>query len=262
MKVCRVISVITALLLSIAPLSAQTAFSLRGTVTDEEGMPLYECIVYTSESRGTLTDGLGRYSMPISNPQNIEIHYKCLGYFDVVLTFSPENRVPVSLDVKMQEDTTILDEVVIVDYTYQSLKQAKQSKQSTLPPADPQEVELIKEAIHSSFFTVSMADIPSKVEYITLYTQLGKGNVLYPYVVRFGDKTGASVQKKQEKRVFQTLKGQPVESIWFEGFVLDSVGNMADDAAAQRASAVVRSQGRHDYGKRNTPVYYFKRVRN
>ena len=248
-------SLTVALLLSVASLSAQTVFSLRGTVTDEKGLPVIGCSVYTSESRGTLTDTLGRYSMPISNPQNVEIHYHCLGYDDVVLTFSPENTVPVSLDVKMREDSTALEEV-IVDYYF------KPEESPTIQPATLPSTILFKETIHRSFFTVSTDDIPSEVEYITLYTQLGKANVLYPNVIRFGDKTGGSVQKKQEKKVFRTIKGQPVESIWFEGFVLDSVGNMTDDAAAQRASAVVKSQGLHDYGRRNTPVYYFKRVRN
>ncbi len=252
-------SLTVALLLSVASLSAQTVFSLRGTVTDEEGLPVIGCSVYTSESRGTLTDTLGRYSMPISNPQNVEIHYHCLGYDDVVLTFSPENTVPVSLDVKMQEDTMVLDDVVCIIPATSNIRHVERP---TLLPANPQEVELFKETIHRSFFTVSTDDIPSEVEYITLYTQLGKANVLYPYVIRFGDKTGGSVQKKQEKKVFRTIKGQPVESIWFEGFVLDSVGNMTDDSAARRASAVVKSQGLHDYGRRNTPVYYFKRVRN
>ena len=258
MNNCQFISFTVALLLSIAPLSAQTTFSLRGTVTDEERRPVCGCIVYTSESRGTVTDELGRYSMPISNPQNVEIHYECLGYFDVVLTFSPENTVPVSLDVKMQEDTASLEEVPCGNPTPSNIRRVEKP---TLLPAPPQEKELFMEAIHRSFFTVSMDDIPSEVEYITLYTQLGEANVLYPYVVRFGNKAGASVRKKQGKAVFRAIKGQPVESIWFEGFVLDSVGNMADDAAAQRASAVVQSQGLHDYGKRDTPVYYFKRVR-
>lgn len=108
-------------------------------------------------------------------------------------------------------------------------------------------------------YTVSAEDIPSEVAYITLYTQIGKADILFPYVVRFGDKTGTSVQKKQEKKVFRAIKKRPVKSIQFEGFVLDSVGNMMDDAAAQNASAVVRSLGLHDYGKRDTPVYYFKR---
>lgn len=105
----------------------------------------------------------------------------------------------------------------------------------------------------------TVSDIPDEVEYITLYTQLGKESVLYPYVIRLGDETGASIQKKQAKKVFKRLKKTPVDSIRFEGFELVSVGDMADDAAAQNASAAVKRHGLHDYGNRNTPVYYFER---
>ena len=66
----------------------------------------------------------------------------------------------------------------------------------------------------------AVSAIPNEVEFITLYTQPGKGNVLYPYVIRFGDETGASIQKKQAKKVFKRLKKTPVDSIQFEGFEL------------------------------------------
>ena len=105
----------------------------------------------------------------------------------------------------------------------------------------------------------AVSDIPNEVKYITLYTQLGKGVVLYPYVIRFGDETGVSIQKKQAKKVFKLLKKTPVESIEFEGFELVSVGDMADDAGAQNASAAIKRYGLHDYGDRTTPVYYFER---
>ena len=105
----------------------------------------------------------------------------------------------------------------------------------------------------------AVSAIPNEVEFITLYTQPGKGNVLYPYVIRFGDETGAAIQKKQAKKVFKRLKKTPVDSIQFEGFELVSVGNMANDDAAQNASAAVKRHGLHDYGNRNTPVYYFER---
>ena len=38
------------------------------------------------------------------------------------------------------------------------------------------------------------------------------------------------------------------------------IGNMLDDIGAQRASATVASYGLHDYAKRDTPVYYYKRT--
>lgn len=105
----------------------------------------------------------------------------------------------------------------------------------------------------------AVSDIPNEVEYITLYTQIGKEGVLYPYVIRFGDEARVSIQKKQARKVFKRIKKMPVESIQFEGFELVSVGDMADDAGAQNASAAVKRYGLHDYGDRTTPVYYFER---
>ena len=105
---------IAALLFSLASLSAQTAFSLKGTVTDEEGMPLYGCIVYISETKGTVTDSLGHYSLSIPNDKTVEIHYDCLGYEGVVLTFSPESAFPMNPDVVLKV-VTLLDGVVIMD---------------------------------------------------------------------------------------------------------------------------------------------------
>jgi len=115
MKSYRFISVIAALLLSLASLSAQTAFSLKGTVTDEEGIPLYGCIVYISETKGTVTDSLGHYSLSIPNDKTVEIHYECLGYEGVVLTFSPESAFPMNPDVVLKIDPTLPEYVIIMD---------------------------------------------------------------------------------------------------------------------------------------------------
>ena len=114
-------------------------------------------------------------------------------------------------------------------------------------------------------------DIPQQVEYITVYTQYrkprsavekavyGEGPYLCPYVIRFQDSTALSVPEKQMKKVIKRLKRIPVEQIEFVGFELDRIGNMLDDIGAQRASATVASYGLHDYAKRDTPVYYYKR---
>ena len=114
-------------------------------------------------------------------------------------------------------------------------------------------------------------DIPQQVEYITVYTQYrkprsavekavyGEGPYLCPYVIRFQDSTALSVPEKQMKKVIKRLKRIPVEQIEFVGFESDRIGNMLDDIGAQRASATVASYGLHDYAKRDTPVYYYKR---
>ena len=114
-------------------------------------------------------------------------------------------------------------------------------------------------------------DIPQQVEYITVYTQYrkprstvekavyGEDPYLCPYVIRFQDSTALSVPEKQMKKVIKRLKRIPVEQIEFVGFELEHIGNMLDDEGALRASATVASYGLHDYAKRDTPVYYYRR---
>ncbi len=113
--------------------------------------------------------------------------------------------------------------------------------------------------------------IPQQVEYITVYTQYrkprsavekavyGEGPYLCPYVIRFQDSTALSIPEKQMKKVIKRLKRIPVEQIEFVGFELEHIGNMLDDEGAQRASATVAGYGLHDYAKRDTPVYYYRR---
>ncbi len=114
-------------------------------------------------------------------------------------------------------------------------------------------------------------DIPRLVEYITVYTQYrkprsavekavyGEGPYLCPYVIRFQDSTALSIPEKQMKKVIKRLKRIPVEQIEFVGFELEHIGNMLNDEGAQRASATVAGYGLHDYAKRDTPVYYYRR---
>ena len=116
-------------------------------------------------------------------------------------------------------------------------------------------------------------DIPQEIEYITVYTQYrtpksaaekshyGDAPYLCPYVIRFEDSTSLPILQKQMKKMVKSLKKTPVETIEFSGFKLIHIANMQDDAAAQRASAAVQRQGLHDYGKRDTPVYYFRRAK-
>lgn len=114
-------------------------------------------------------------------------------------------------------------------------------------------------------------DIPQQVEYITVYTQYrkprsavekavyGESPYLCPYVIRFQDSTALTIPEKQMKKVIKRLKRIPVEQIEFMGFELEHIGNMLDDEGAQRASATVAGYGLHDYAKRDTPVYYYRR---
>ena len=204
---------------NIARMSAQT-FDIKGTVYDESYKPLPGCSVHTSESRYTMTDSLGHYSIPISISKDVDVYYEYLGYRTLHIVHSPERSVSIS-DVRMVPDSVVFGQT-----------------------------------------TVKAAGIPRDVEYITLYTQLKTKRgvmVLYPYVVRFQDINGQPIYRKEANKLIKTIKSIPAADIVIEGFELESIGNMRDDAGAQRASAEIARQGFHDYGKRDTPVYYFKR---
>ncbi len=115
-------------------------------------------------------------------------------------------------------------------------------------------------------------DIPQEIEYIRVYTQYrkpktaaekaryGDNRYLCPNAIRFEDSTTLSILQKQMKKVEKRLKRIPVDNIDFVGFELVSVYNEQDDFASQRASAVVKSYGFHDYARRDSPVYLYKRV--
>lgn len=122
-------------------------------------------------------------------------------------------------------------------------------------------------------YVVGATFFPDDVEYIIVYSQykkvrrinsvgdiVGRASVLFPYVIRFEDNTGLSIQRKQARKVLRQIKRRPISIIRFEGFELDHIGNMQDDIVAQRASETVANYGLHDYGNRTTPVYYFSRI--
>lgn len=205
---------------NIARMSAQT-FDIKGTVYDESNKPLPGCSVHTSESRYTMTDSLGHYSIPISISKDVDVYYEYLGYRKLKIVHSPERSLFIS-DVRMVPDSVVFGQT-----------------------------------------TIKAAGIPLDVEYITLYTQLKTKRgvmILYPYVVRFQDKDGLPIYRKEANKLMKTIKSIPAADIVIEGFELESIGNMRDDIGAQRASAAVARYGLHDYGKRdNTSVYYFKR---
>ena len=118
---------------------------------------------------------------------------------------------------------------------------------------------------------IIIRDIPQQVEYITVYTQYRKPRsamekavygdrpYLCPYVIRFQDSTALTIPEKQMKKVIKRLKRIPVEQIEFMGFELEHIGNMLDDEGAQRASVTIAGFRLHDYAKRDTPVYYYRR---
>ena len=110
--------------------------------------------------------------------------------------------------------------------------------------------------------TVVVKDLPDEIEFLVIYTQDRKDASLhYPYVIRFEDKSHYPIHLKSLREISNSLKRTVIDSIIFEGFKLDSVGIENEDPIAQQALEKVQSLPGHYYGKTDTPVYYYKRIR-
>ena len=268
----RLVLILVFLLCAIQ-LSAQTVI-ITGTVYDETGEPVIGCSINTSESRSTYSDLSGHYSIPVSQNKTVEIHYECIGYNDVVLTYSPESGASFNPDVKMEEE---LETFIILD---EKPDKCIECGGKVLPimyglPSDEGMQALERGEyvwggdvgsyhfrnytcvscrrdyhIKDKFVTVRAASIPDEVESITLYasavtynSQFGRTEELFPFDVQFEDKMGESIDQEQETRVRLRITGYPVESIRFEGFELISV----------------EKKTLPDQGDMDTSAYCFKR---
>lgn len=97
-------------------LLGMTAFaqqhSVKGTVTDQNGLPVIGMTVMEQgTSNGTVTDANGEYSILTSNPQSV-LEFNCLGYQTVT---EPVNGRTV-LDIISNEEAIALDAVVAIGY--------------------------------------------------------------------------------------------------------------------------------------------------
>ena len=85
--------------------------SVSGVVLDEQGDPLIGCsVMVVGTSLGTVTDFNGRYSIALPRGKN-QIKFAYVGYLSQ--TCSVNNS---TLNVRMKEDDTTLEEVVVVGY--------------------------------------------------------------------------------------------------------------------------------------------------
>ena len=91
--------------------SNQQTITVRGTVTDQAGMPVIGAnIVVKGSSTGTITDFDGKFSLEVPSGSVLVVSY--IGYLS--------QEVPVgnktTINVTLKEDTQALDEVVVVGY--------------------------------------------------------------------------------------------------------------------------------------------------
>ena len=226
-------------------LLAQTV-EIRGTVFDESGKPIrYGCSVYTSKNSGTLTDSVGRYSLLVPSNKETTIYFSYLGYKDEFIVVNPDAG-QTDYPIKMEIDTTaVFGREVLV-----CMSNAQERNDS---------------------LWVWTQAFPVNAEYMVLYTQerrsrssserqrFGAENYPIAYVFRFEDANHYPISHKLKRSTLKVIKKYPIDRITFAGFVLDHIDNMQNDTIAQIASAKVASYGLHDYGKRDTPVYYYRR---
>lgn len=101
----------------VKPASArQTANpSIRGTVTDKQGLPIMGASVLVKGSlRGTVTDLNGTYSIEAKNGEMLEFAF--LGMTTKVVEVGAKNVI----DVTLEENSAFLDEIVVVAYGSQN----------------------------------------------------------------------------------------------------------------------------------------------
>lgn len=91
--------------------SQQKILRLSGTVTDETGEPIIGAnIVIVGTTTGTTTDVDGKYSLSI--PQGSLLRFSYIGFLNQEFTITNQEI----LDVRMREDSEMLEEVVVVGY--------------------------------------------------------------------------------------------------------------------------------------------------
>ena len=105
---------LVALLLALAapPASAQSR-TVTGVVTDaSSGDPLpFVNVVIQGTTRGAATDIDGNYSIEVPGPEAVLV-YRFLGYVEQAITVGSQTTI----DVGLEEDSNVLDDVVVVGY--------------------------------------------------------------------------------------------------------------------------------------------------
>ncbi|HQI44031.1 MAG TPA: SusC/RagA family TonB-linked outer membrane protein, partial [Dysgonamonadaceae bacterium] len=94
------------------PNAAQQAnITVKGKVTDVNGEPIIGVNIFVvGTATGTVSDYDGNYSLTV--PRGSVLRFSYIGYRDREVTITDQN----TLDVQMEEDTEMLDELVVIGY--------------------------------------------------------------------------------------------------------------------------------------------------
>ena len=105
------------LLLSNIQLFAQQTFTVSGTVTDAQQMPIPGVnIIILNTTSGTQTDFDGNFSLSVSDGEVLQFSY--IGFSSQTVVVAGQTN----LNIVLQEDVSQLDEVVVIGYGDQKQK--------------------------------------------------------------------------------------------------------------------------------------------
>lgn len=112
MKQSRLILLLTVLLVGIMSMSAQQkGYLLKGVVTDKDGEPLIGAsVMVKGTSSGIGTDLDGNFALQVQSGQTVVISY--VGYIPYEIKVDGQNN----LKIILEENTSILDDVVVIGY--------------------------------------------------------------------------------------------------------------------------------------------------
>ena len=109
-KLTKVLVTFLLLLLSAVAWAQQGDYLLKGVVKDGEDYPLPGVAVMVRGGNSAITDLDGSYSVKVHNGATVD--FACLGFFTETVVISGQTV----LDIVMKEETTMLDELVVVGY--------------------------------------------------------------------------------------------------------------------------------------------------
>ncbi|MBR3921561.1 MAG: carboxypeptidase-like regulatory domain-containing protein, partial [Kiritimatiellae bacterium] len=109
MKKFRLLSWLFVAIFALVGSNAFAQTKVRGTVVDEQGLPIMGAGVMASQNVGTVTDIDGNFELTVKDSDKfVEVSY--LGYETVQVAVAPV------MNIQLQPDSEFLDETIVVAY--------------------------------------------------------------------------------------------------------------------------------------------------
>jgi len=122
----RIIQICFAFLLFTASIPAMAGVVVKGTVTDQSGLPIIGGgVIEAGTSNGVVTDTDGKYSITVASGQSV-LQFSCIGYKTVEIVVGTQSV----LNVTLEDETSFLDETIVIGYGSQKKADVTSSVQS------------------------------------------------------------------------------------------------------------------------------------